>query len=195
MGQYARAFGKFDVRDDERVVAGVLALTAAVDRVGVDGAGAGKPFPGEVLGRAVWAAGPWVPDQGAAVGAARGRQCVVGEARLKVGEYRVGHQSSAPSSRVAAAVRKPRLPPWPWTSPTRQSGTWTSSAASPRSWRTASMVRIMPPRESGWLLHRPPPSVLNGSAPSARSVPPVTNAPPLPFSQKPRSSKEMSTVM
>ena len=38
--------------------------------------------------------------------------------------------------------------------------------ASPRSWRTASITLVMPPRLAGWLLQSPPPSVLKGSLPT-----------------------------
>jgi len=49
---------------------------------------------------------------------------------------------------------------------------------------------------AGWLLQRPPPSVLKGSLPwPAIRLPSDTNAPPFPFSQKPRSSSCISTVM
>ncbi|CKU20011.1 Uncharacterised protein [Mycobacterium tuberculosis] len=54
----------------------------------------------------------------------------------------------------------------------------------------------MPPRLAGWLLHRPPPSVLNGSLPMPEMrLPSITNLPPSPFLQKPRSSSCISTVM
>jgi hypothetical protein len=54
----------------------------------------------------------------------------------------------------------------------------------------------MPPRLAGWLLHSPPPSVLNGSLPTPEiRLPSATNRPPWPFSQKPRSSIWISTVM
>ena len=68
--------------------------------------------------------------------------------------------------------------------------------ASPRSCRTASMTLVMPPRFAGWLLHSPPPSVLNGSLPTPEiRLPSATNRPPSPFAQKPRSSICISTVM
>jgi hypothetical protein len=76
----------------------------------------------------------------------------------------------------AAVARRPRRPrpgcvrpPVPCASASRQFGTCTAGCASPRSWRTASMTLVMPPRLAGWLLHRPPPSVLTGSGRRRRS--------------------------
>jgi len=43
---------------------------------------------------------------------------------------------------------------------------------------------VMPPRLTGWLLHSPPPSVLNGSLPTPEiRLPSATNLPPSPFLQ------------
>src|SRR3954468_7350359 len=67
--------------------------------------------------------------------------------------------------RVAAPWRAPRAPPMPVATARPQSGTCTAGCASPRNWRTASIPLVMPPRLVGWLLHKPPPSVLNGSLP------------------------------
>ena len=88
--------------------------------------------------------------------------------------------------RVALPWRVPSEPPVPCASARSQFGTCTSGCASPRSWRTASITLVMPPRLAGWLLHSPPPSVLNGSLPTPEiRLPSATNLPPLPFSQKP----------
>ena len=67
-----------------------------------------------------------------------------------------------------AAVARAEQPPVPCASARSQFFTCTAGCASPRSWRTASMTLVMPPRLAGWLLHSPPPSVLNGSLPTAR---------------------------
>jgi outer membrane receptor protein involved in Fe transport len=87
-------------------------------------------------------------------------------------------------------------PPVPWASTRSAFFTCTAGWASPRAWRTASITLVMPPRLAGWLLHNPPPSVLNGSLPTPLiRLPSATKAPPLPFSQKPRSSSCTTTVM
>ena len=84
----------------------------------------------------------------------------------------------------------------PWASASAQSGTWTAGCASPRSWRTASITLVMPPRLPGWLEHRPPPSVLKGSLPLPEiRFPSATKPPPWPGLQKPRSSISSSTVI
>ena len=73
-----------------------------------------------------------------------------------------------------------------------QSGTCTAGCASPRSWRTASITFVMPPRLVGWLLHSPPPSVLNGSrraAPRARRRRRSARPRPSRRSRDPRSSR------
>src|SRR5260370_13970721 len=46
---------------------------------------------------------------------------------------------------VEAAWRTPRSPPVPWATARSQFGTCTFGCASPRSWRTASMILVMPP--------------------------------------------------
>ena len=64
----------------------------------------------------------------------------------------------------------------------RSSFTCTSGCASPRSWRTASITLVMPPRLAGWLLQRPPPSVLKGSRPTpAMRLPSATKRAALPL--------------
>src|SRR5206468_441885 len=97
---------------------------------------------------------------------------------------------------VEAAWRTPRRPPVPWAMARSQFLTCTFGCASPRNCLTASRILVMPPRLTGWLLHRPPPSVLNGSLPTPEiKLPSATNLPPSPFLQKPRSSSCISTVM
>src|SRR3712207_8035738 len=64
---------------------------------------------------------------------------------------------------VALPCRVPSRPPVPCASASLQSFTCTAGCASPRSWRTASITLVMPPRLAGRLLQRPPPSVLKGS--------------------------------
>ena len=97
---------------------------------------------------------------------------------------------------VALPWRRPSEPPVPCASARSQFLTCTAGWASPRSWRTASRTLVRPPRLPGWLLHRPPPSVLNGSLPTPEiRLPSATSFPPLPFSAKPRSSSCISTVM
>src|SRR5271166_5763690 len=97
---------------------------------------------------------------------------------------------------VAAPCRVPSEPPVPWAIARSQFLTCTAGCASPRSWRTASTTFVRPPRLAGWLLHSPPPSVLNGNLPVPEiRLPSDTNLPPWPFSQKPRSSICISTVI
>src|SRR5882762_5620184 len=97
---------------------------------------------------------------------------------------------------VEAAWRTPSSPPVPWATARSQFGTCTFGCASPRNCRTASRTLVMPPRLTGWLLQRPPPSVLNGSLPTPEiRLPSATNLPPSPFLQKPRSSICIKTVM
>src|SRR6185437_6025796 len=155
---------------------------------------------------ALRAEGARVPDQAGAVLALLDQQLAAGgggpERRgLRVNRWGwsgqvAGHASSCPRMSVALPIRVPIEPPVPCTRAMSQSGTCTGALASPRSWRTASITFVIPPRFTGWLLQRPPPSVLNGSAPcGASSEPSATNGPPSPFSQKPRSSIVSSTVM
>src|SRR5207245_1460732 len=119
------------------------------------------------------------------------------EERLILGidrRRRNGHPRSR--MRVAAPWREPSCPPVPFASASAQSFTCTAGCASPRSWRTASITLVIPPRFAGWLLHSPPPSVLNGSLPVPEiRLPSDTNLPPWPFSQKPRSSICIRTVI
>src|ERR1700733_2107132 len=97
---------------------------------------------------------------------------------------------------VALQWRVPTCMPVPWAKARSQFFTCTAGCASPRNCRTASITLVMPPRLDGWLLHKPPPSVLNGSLPGPEMrLPSDTNFPPAPFSQKPKSSSCISTVM
>src|SRR5690606_13179138 len=106
------------------------------------------------------------------------------------------HASSVPRMTVALPWRVPSEPPVPCASASRMFFTWTAGCASPRICRTASRTLVRPPRLPGWLLQRPPPSVLKGSLPWPEiRLPSETNFPPWPFSQKPRSSIVSSTVI
>src|SRR5271166_4238886 len=97
---------------------------------------------------------------------------------------------------VAAPCLVPSEPPVPCANARSQFLTCTAGWASPRNWRTASTTLVRPPRFAGWLLHNPPPSVLNGNLPVPEiRLPSETNLPPWPFSQKPRSSICISTVI
>src|SRR4051794_34134272 len=97
---------------------------------------------------------------------------------------------------VEAAWRTPSNPPVPCATARSQFFTCTLGCASPRNCRTASMILVMPPRLTGWLLHSPPPSVLKGSLPTPEiRLPSATNLPPSPFPQKPMSSSCIKTVM
>ncbi len=87
---------------------------------------------------------------------------------------------------VALTCRLPSSPPVPCASARSQLFTCTCGCASPRNCRTASMTLVMPPRLAGWLLHKPPPSVLTGSLPTPEiRLPSATKRPPSPFLQKP----------
>src|SRR3546814_4352939 len=67
----------------------------------------------------------------------------------------------------------------PCTRASAQLGTCTAGWASPRNCLTASMIFVIPPRLAGWLLHRPPPSVLKGSFPIPEiKFPSSTKRPP-----------------
>src|SRR5215813_3352483 len=97
---------------------------------------------------------------------------------------------------VAEPCRVPSEPPVPCANARSQFLTCTAGCASPRNCRTASTTLVNPPRFAGWLLQRPPPSVLNGNLPVPEiRLPSDTNRPPRPFSQKPRSSNCITTVM
>src|SRR5262249_47739227 len=76
-----------------------------------------------------------------------------------------GHHARS-RMQVEAAWRLPRSPPVPCATARSQFLTCTFGWASPRNWRTASMILVWPPRLTGWLLQSPPPSVLNGSLPT-----------------------------
>src|SRR5262249_18478854 len=109
----------------------------------------------------------------------------------------VGHGDHSRSMiSVAEPWRLPSIPPLPGASARSPFFTCTAGCASPRSWRTASITLVMPPRLAGWLLQSPPPSVLKGSVPTPEiRLPSETNLPPWPFWQKPRSSICINTVM
>src|SRR5215472_1529844 len=219
IGQHPRALVELDVGQHERRAAGVRALAAMVDGVAVDAPAARRLEPFGVQARAVRADHARVPDHAAAVQAAlqqqparrrrgpeilrlgvdrgRGRRQGLGVLVVThVVSHVFAHESSLPRTSVAAADREPSDPPLPCASAISQSGTYTGPFASPRNCRTASITFVIPPRFTGWLLHSPPPSVLTGSLPCGASRPPsAANAPPLPFSQKPRSSIVCSTVI
>src|SRR5690606_37662387 len=84
----------------------------------------------------------------------------------------LAHRLHAPITRVALPWRVERAPPVPWARASSQPGTCTAGCASPRSWRTASIAFVMPPRFPGWLLQSPPPSVLKGRRPPGLRRPP-----------------------
>src|SRR5580704_14856672 len=110
---------------------------------------------------------------------------------------RLGHRAHPRSMMtVAPACRVPSEPPVPCAKARSQFLTCTAGCASPRNCRTASSTFVNPPRFDGWLLHSPPPSVLNGNLPTpAIRLPSLTKRPPWPFSQKPRSSSCIRTVI
>src|SRR5215469_2004111 len=209
VGHDPRALVELDVGEDERRAVLISALAAVVDGVAVDASAARRREPFGVQARAFRADSARVPDHAAAVQAAleqqparrrRGPELL----RLRIDRRRGrwqglvlrAHASSRPRMSVAAADRVPSDPPLPCASAISQSGTCTAPLASPRSCRTASITFVIPPRFTGWLLHSPPPSVLKGSLPCGASrLPSATNAPPLPFSQNPRSSIVCSTVI
>src|SRR5690606_9587470 len=117
--------------------------------------------------------------------------------RLGCGDLPLGHADHSLSRMtVALPWRVPSEPPVPCARTRSQLGTCTFGCASPRAWRTASSTLVRPPRLDGWLLQSPPPSVLKGSLPTPEiRLPSETNLPPWPFSQKPKSSSCISTVM
>ena len=68
----------------------------------------------------------------------------------------IGHVDHSRSRiTVLPPCRVPSEPPVPCASARLQFFTCTAGCASPRSWRTASMILVMPPRFAGWLLHKP----------------------------------------
>ena len=138
-----------------------------------------------------------VIDDGQAEAAGRDESATAAEdAAIDVLNEQVARYRALPRISVALPIRVASEPPVPCTSAICASGTCTAGCASPRNWRTASITFVMPPRLVGWLLHKPPPSVLNGSLPcGATNAPSETKRPPSPFSQKPRSSIVSSTVM
>src|SRR4051794_35770643 len=67
--------------------------------------------------------------------------------------FALGHaQPSRSMIGVAAACGVPSDPPVPCAMARSQLATCTLGCASPRSWRTASITLVMPPRLVGWLL-------------------------------------------
>src|SRR5216683_2454357 len=142
------------------------------------------------------AAGGAFLDQELAVG--RGIPEMLGlEVDRRRGNLAFGHRPYSLSMiTVAAACRVPSDPPVPCASAISRFLTCTAGCASPRSWRTASSTLVSPPRFEGWLLQRPPPSVLNGNLPTPEiRLPSLTKRPPWPFSQNPRSSSCIKTVI
>src|SRR5207253_10055622 len=148
----------------------------------------------------------WVEMRLAAGGAFFDQELAVGggvpeflglEIDRRRGNLAFGHRGYSLSMiTVAAACRVPSEPPVPCANAMSQFLTCTAGCASPRSWRTASRTLVSPPRFEGWLLHKPPPSVLNGSLPTPEiRLPSLTNRPPWPFSQNPRSSSCIRTVI
>src|SRR6185437_6889190 len=195
-----RTFLQGDISDRERTARGFSHQAESVDR-----GFAGTLFPHRLVGVAEradrarkvmrLAAGGAALDHELALlgrfperggfGIARGRRIFLG----------VSHHTRS-RMQVEAAWRTPSSPPVPCATARSQFGTCTFGCASPRNWRTASRILVMPPRLTGWLLHKPPPSVLNGSLPTPEiRLPSETNLPPAPFSQKPKSSIWISTVM
>src|SRR5579864_606196 len=103
---------------------------------------------------------------------------------LRLGIFRKLIHHTRSRMQVEAACRTPRSPPVPCAMARSQFGTWTLGWASPRNCRTASMIFVMPPRLTGWLLHKPPPSVLKGNLPTPEMrLPSATNLPPSPFAE------------
>src|SRR4029079_4402618 len=102
-----------------------------------------------------------VPDQLAALVAAGqheapGRAAVPEGGRLEVAvraprrqEGSVAHASATPRISVELIIRVDSAPPVPWASASCTSGTCTAGLASPRTWRTASMIFVIPPRFAG----------------------------------------------
>src|SRR5580658_2448918 len=190
VGQHPWSLRQLHIGDD--VGRGLAECTHAAvhDGEGEDDAVPGRLRPGHGMAVAGRAERPRVPDRGAALVADGEQQTALGGGApegLGLGidvrcgcRQRLGHQaSSRPKMTVELPWRVLIEPPVPWARAISQSGTWTAGCASPRSWRTASMTLVIPPRFTGWLLHRPPPSVLNGSFPcGAMRAPSRTKRPP-----------------
>src|SRR5207245_395388 len=101
------------------------------------------------------------------------------------------HQASSTPS-VTAAIRRPPLPRLPQPSGVLHSLAPRSHQPSPTPRPTPALPHPLLPLPPP----RPPPSVFTGKRPPrARRPPSATNSPPLPFSQKPRSSIVSTTVM
>src|SRR6266545_3902431 len=207
--QHARAFFELYVCHDVRAIA-IVSLAATVHREAVDRAAPAGFEPGYVEAAARRAERARIPDHRVARAAAWQQQLGLRRGvperlgfRIDLRRRRwqphlgcVCHASSWPRINVALPIREPMEPPVPCASAMSQLGTCTSGFDSPRNCRTASRILVIPPRLAGWLLHNPPPSVLKGSLPPGESsAPSCTNWPPLPFSQKPRSSICSSTVI
>src|SRR5512132_980277 len=127
------------------------------------------------------------PVVGRSIDVVDGQQCVTDPDRRP--SFHNHHSYSTPRMAVLADENQP---PVPFTHARCASATC-RPATSPRSCRTASTRRKMP-RIPGWQAERPPPSVLVGSEPSMRMVPPSTNGPPSPCLQKPSASRLSSTI-
>src|SRR5712691_10889205 len=95
---------------------------------------------------------------------------------------------------TAVAWREPSWPPLPTATASMASLTW--DVDSPRSCRVASSSKKRP-RCPGWFDDRPPPSVFNAGLRGSSKTrwPSLTNCPPSPFLQNPRSSMRHMTVM
>src|SRR5579859_6576069 len=160
VGQHSRAFVQGHIAD------GVGAGRRAVhDRVGVDHTLAGALLPDRFAGRAERADGPRVPVGLLAIYAALDQEAaflrrIPEGLRLDVDHRRgdrPGHRgvriawfrhAQASRSRITVAEpwRVPSEPPVPCAMARSQFFTCTFGCASPRSWRTASITLVMPPR-------------------------------------------------
>src|SRR5882762_5048785 len=205
VGHHRRALGEGDISDR------VGHRRAAHHAVGVDRATARGILPFDLVAEAERAVRARIEMRLAAGGAFLDKQLALrrgvpeglglrvdrrgGDLALLL--LAVGHRAYSRSMiTVAAACLVPSEPPVPCANATSQFLTCTAGCASPRNCRTASNTLVNPPRFDGWLLHRPPPSVLNGSLPTpAIRLPSLTKRPPWPFSQKPRSSICIKTVI
>src|SRR5450432_2606043 len=153
IGQQRRTFLQRDITD--RIRPG---CRFAHQAEGVDLALARALFPHRLVGKTKrtdrarkimrLAAGGAALDQELAL-----RSCVPERFCLRIALRRrvswfVGHHTRS-SMQVEAAWRTPSRPPVPCASARSQFGTCTFGCASPRSWRTASMILVMPPRLTG----------------------------------------------
>src|ERR1700733_13786361 len=199
IGHHGRAFGERHIGDRIRLL-GAAHHAERIDRA--------LPRPltplnfAAVAKRADRARIPMRPAAGGAdrhdetVFARRIPECLRLRRHHRSGNFPCRRHHSRSMISVALQCRVPSCMPVPWASARSQFFTCTAGCASPRNCRTASITLVMPPRLDGWLLHKPPPSVLNGSLPGPEMrLPSDTNFPPAPFSQKPKSSSCISTVM